>query len=153
MRPSYKNLRGARLNRVYKGETDRVYIDGSWRVRNSMKDLRTHAVSPAASERVHDVCHRAVRSVDSDPHRDHFRGRRSFSGAAWSWAREDDRSRYAPAWSRRSFAFCSTSSMASAPATHRCGGVAWLAPCTRALARLAGAPGRLPPLPLPPACC
>ena len=27
------------------------------------------------------------------PHGDHFRGRRSFSGAAWSWAREDDRSR------------------------------------------------------------
>src|SRR5437870_4260494 len=64
------------------GETDRDYIDDSWRVRNLMKALRTHAVSPAASERVHDVCHRAVRSVDSDPHRDHFRGRRSFSGAA-----------------------------------------------------------------------
>src|SRR5207245_8723681 len=36
-----QNLRGARLNRVYKGETDRDYIDGSWRVRNSMKALRT----------------------------------------------------------------------------------------------------------------
>src|SRR6266550_7749996 len=29
-----QNLRGARSNRVYKGETDRDYIDGSWRVRN-----------------------------------------------------------------------------------------------------------------------
>src|SRR2546422_5989437 len=36
MRRSYKNLRGARLNRVDKGETDRDYIDGSWRVRNSI---------------------------------------------------------------------------------------------------------------------
>src|SRR2546422_4186578 len=47
MRRSYKNLRGARLNRVYKGETDRDYIDGSWRVRNLMKALRTHEVSLA----------------------------------------------------------------------------------------------------------
>src|SRR3989442_8934898 len=152
MRRSYKNLRGARLNRVYKGETDRDYTDGSWRVRNLMKALRTHEVSPAASERVHEVCHRAVRAVDCDPHRDHFRGRRSFSGAAWSWAREDARSRYAPAWARRSFAFCSTSWMASAPATHRCGGVAWLAARTRALASLAGAPGCFPPLLFPPGC-
>src|SRR6058998_2433259 len=30
MRRSYKNLRETRLNRVYKGETDRDYIDGSW---------------------------------------------------------------------------------------------------------------------------
>src|SRR3989442_1597062 len=148
-----QDLRGARLNRVYKGETDRDHIDGSWRVRNLMKALRTHEVSPAASERVHDVCHRAVRSVDSDPHRDHFRGRRSFSGAAWSWAREDARSRYAPAWARRSFAFCSTSWMASAPATHRWGGVAWLATCMRALASLAGSPVCLPPWLFHQACC
>jgi len=32
------------LNRVYKGETDRDYIDGSWRVRNLVKALRTHEV-------------------------------------------------------------------------------------------------------------
>src|SRR2546427_13105187 len=47
MRRSHKNLRGARLNRVYKGETDRDYIDGSWHVRNTTKALRTHAVSLA----------------------------------------------------------------------------------------------------------
>src|SRR5207247_2962512 len=47
MRRSYKNLRGALLDRVYKGETDRDYIDGSWRVRDSMKALRTHEVSLA----------------------------------------------------------------------------------------------------------
>src|SRR5437016_1710870 len=47
MRRSYKNLRGARLNRVYKGETDRDYIEGIWRVRNLMKALRTHEVSLA----------------------------------------------------------------------------------------------------------
>jgi len=35
------------LNRVYKDETDRDYIDGSWRVRNLMKALRTHEVSLA----------------------------------------------------------------------------------------------------------
>src|SRR5438128_8671811 len=51
MRRSSKNLRRARLNRVYKGETDRDYIDGSWRVRNSMKALRTHEVSLAGCRR------------------------------------------------------------------------------------------------------
>src|SRR2546427_5781143 len=35
----------ARLNRVYKGETDRDYIDGSWRVRNPLKALQTHEAS------------------------------------------------------------------------------------------------------------
>src|SRR6058998_1087129 len=44
MRRSHKDLRGARLNRVYKGETDRDYIDGTWRVLNLMKALRTHEV-------------------------------------------------------------------------------------------------------------
>src|SRR2546428_7581386 len=36
-----------RLNRVYKGETDRDYIDRSWRVRNLMEALRTHELSLA----------------------------------------------------------------------------------------------------------
>src|SRR3989442_9676322 len=30
-----------------------------------MKALRTHAVSPGGERAVHDVCHRAVRSVDT----------------------------------------------------------------------------------------
>jgi len=38
------------LNRVYKGETDRDYIDGSWRVRNLVKALRTHEVSLAGCQ-------------------------------------------------------------------------------------------------------
>src|SRR5207253_8841243 len=50
MRRSSKNLRRARLNRVYKGETDRDYIDGSWRVRNLVKALRTHEVSLAGCQ-------------------------------------------------------------------------------------------------------
>src|SRR2546428_13388032 len=46
MRRPSKNLRGARMNRVYKGETDRDYIDSSSRVRSLMEALRTHVVSP-----------------------------------------------------------------------------------------------------------
>jgi len=39
------------LNRVYKGETDRDYIAGSWRVRNLMKHLRTYEVSLAGADK------------------------------------------------------------------------------------------------------
>ena len=69
---------------------------------------------------------------------------RLFIGAVYSYAKDEDKSRYALACSSNSFAFLSASATLSAPAIQRFGGSFSLAIFSNAAANLAGSPPCFP---------